>query len=103
MISILTWNCLAPPTLMLFAIDRSVSVWTGVRTSVMTRGALPNVFPGAVLKAAGFSHAADGWSADARRSSWFPGVLSGTPGTRFGRWPLPSRLLVELLCETPIG
>src|SRR5437773_588937 len=69
----------------------------------MRRGASPNVPAAAVANAAGLSHAADGWSADATRSGQLPGVDVSTPGTRFGRWLLPSRLLVELLWDAPMG
>src|SRR6266496_3222828 len=69
----------------------------------MTRGALPKVPAAAVENASLFSHAAEVWSADAVRSGQSPLVDVSTPDTRFGRWLLPSRLLFELLCETPIG
>src|SRR5688572_27862045 len=69
----------------------------------MRRGESPNVPAAAVANAAGVSHAADGWSADATRSGQLPEVDVSTPGTWFGRWLLPGKLLVELLCDAPIG
>src|SRR5438132_10683768 len=87
---------------MFFATDRSVLMIRGVRTSVTRRGALPNVPAGAALNALSLSHWAVGWSAEPSRSAKSPGVRESTPVT-FGRRPFPSRLVLELLCETPIG
>src|SRR4026207_1464051 len=53
--------------------ERSVLLIGGVRTSVMTRGALPNVPAAATEMAEGLSQVAAGWSADASRSSKSPG------------------------------
>src|SRR5258706_5665501 len=94
--SIFTCACLPPLRPMFFATDKSVLMIRGVRTSVSMRGALPHVPAGARPNAAGLSHAAVGWSADPSRSANSPGVSMDTP-VRFGRMPLPSRLLFELL------
>ncbi len=64
----------APPSGMFLDSEKSTFCWVGVRTSVMVRGALPYVNAAAVVKAAGFSHVAAGWSADARRSARLPEV-----------------------------
>src|SRR6266849_226518 len=100
--SIFTWACLLPPSPTFFDTERSVLIIRGVRTSVSVRGALPKVPAGAALNDRGLSHAAVEWAADASRSATLPDVNISAP-VRFGRSPLPNKLVPELLWETPIG
>ncbi len=85
------------PSRTVFEIATSVVRCPGPRHSGLTRGTLPNVNAGAASNAAGLIHP------DTPRSSWLPVVITGTPGTRFGRCPLPSRPELLLACPILIG
>src|SRR3954468_24998528 len=93
---------LAPPMLKFFDTDTSVLINRGVRTSVVRRGAVPQVPAAASDTAAGLTQVTVGWSAEARRDARSPDVARSTPGTRFGRCALPSSPRLSL-CARPIG
>src|SRR5262249_25065374 len=81
---------------------RSVPVRSGERTSGRIIGALPSVNAGGSENAAGLRYRLS-LGLVRSRSVMLPEARKSWPGTTFGRWPAPLRLVVFGVCVTAIG